>query len=288
MSVASHLWRFRPDYPEDLFVNSADYRSATFSEVLSNAGRPCVGIFLCSGDETVAEICAGAGLDYLLIDAEHGAMGLETVQRQLRTIAAYPTIPVVRVPENDASLIKQYLDAGAQSLIVPMVNNGAQARAAVAAVRYPPLGIRGIGASLSRSARWNRVEDYLNTADSLITLMVQIETQDAVNNAEEIAQTDGVAGIFIGPADLSASMGLLGQQEHPQVVEAVLSTITTCRRAGKFVGVSAFNESTARRYSEAGANSVNVAADVSILARNTEAIAAKYIGAGMSAPDSSY
>lgn len=269
-------------------MNSTEYRSRTFREVLAQAGRPCVGIFLCSGDETVAEICAGAGLDYLLIDAEHGAMGLERVQRQLRTIDAYPTIPVVRVPENDASLIKQYLDAGAQSLIVPMVNDHAQARAAVAAVRYPPLGIRGIGASLSRSARWNRVDDYLNTADSLITLMVQIETQEAVSNAEQIAQTNGVAGIFIGPADLSASMGLLGQQEHPRVVEAVLTTIKASKQAGKFVGVNAFSEPMARQYLAAGADFVNVGADVSVLARSTEALATRYIGTASSSPATSY
>jgi len=269
-------------------MNSIDYRSTTFREVLDMAARPCVGIFLCSGDETVAEICAGAGLDFLLIDAEHGAMGLETVQRQLRTIAAYPTIPVVRVPENDASLIKQYLDAGVQSLIVPMVNNEAQARAAVAAVRYPPSGIRGIGASLSRSARWNRVEDYLNTADSLINLVVQIETEEAVGNAELIARTDGVAGIFIGPADLSASMGLLGQQEHPLVVEAVLSVIEISKAAGKFVGVNAFSEPMVRQYLSAGADFVNVGADVAVLARSTEALATKYIAATVPSPSSSY
>lgn len=269
-------------------MNPADFHSATFKEVIAHAGRACVGIFLCSADETVAEICASAGLDYLLIDAEHGPMGLETVQRQLRTIAAYPTVPVVRVAHNDASLIKRYLDAGAQSLIVPMVNDAAQAREAVAAVRYPPMGIRGIGASLSRSARWNRVDNYLHDADSLITLMVQIETEQAVANASEIAGTDGVAGVFIGPADLSASMGHLGQQDHPRVVEAVLSTISACKDAGIFVGVNAFAEPMARRYLAAGADFVNVGADVAVLARNTEALAAKYIDASVPSPAASY
>lgn len=269
-------------------MNIALHRPATFKDLIAQHNRPSVGIFLCSGDETVAEICAGAGLDFLLIDAEHGAIGLETVQRQLRTIAAYPTVPIVRVAQNDATIIKQYLDAGAQSLIVPMVNDRAQAEAAVAAVRYPPLGIRGIGASLSRSARWNRVGEYMQKADSLITLVVQIETETAVGNAAEIAGTDGVSGVFIGPADLSASMGLLGQQDHPRVVEAVLSTIKACKEAGKFVGVNAFAEPMAQKYLAAGADFVNVAADVSILARHTEAIAAKYINASATAPTESY
>lgn len=260
----------------------------TFKDLIARTDRACVGIFLCSGDETVAEICAGAGLDFLLIDAEHGAMGIETVQRQLRTIAAYPTLPVLRAPENDASLIKQYLDAGAQSLIVPMVNDRTQAEAAAAAVRYPPFGVRGIGASLSRSARWNRTESYLQNADSLITLMVQIETETAVRNAAEIAGTDSVAGVFIGPADLSASMGLIGQQDHPRVVEAVLSTIKACKDAGKFVGVNAFAEDMAQQYLAAGADFVNVGADVAILARNTEALAKKYTNTSTMPRASSY
>lgn len=262
--------------------------ATSLKDLIEVTNRACVGIFLCSGDDTVTEICAGAGLDFLLIDAEHGTIAIETVQRQLRIIAAYPTLPVLRVPENNVSVIKQYLDAGAQSLIVPMVNDRAQAEAAVAAVRYPPFGVRGIGASLSRSARWNRVDDYLQNADSLITLVVQIETETAVHNATEIVQTDGVAGVFIGPADLSASMGLLGQQEHPRVVEAVLSTIKACKEANKFVGVNAFNDKMIQKYLAAGADFVNVGADVAILARHTEAIAAKYIDSAITAPSASY
>lgn len=262
--------------------------ATTFKDLITVTDRPCVGIFLCSGDDTVTEICAGAGLDFLLIDAEHGAVALETVQRQLRIIAAYQTLPVLRIPENNPTVIKQYLDAGAQSLIVPMVNDRVEAEAAVAAVRYPPYGVRGIGASLSRSARWNRIDDYLQNADSMITLMVQIETQTAVNNAAEIVATEGVAGVFIGPADLSASMGLLGQQEHPQVIDAVLATIHQCKAANKFVGVNAFSEPMAEMYLAAGADFVNVGADVAILARHTEAIAAKYIDSNRTSPTASY
>lgn len=261
----------------------------SFKDLFLNAQRTVVGMFVCSGDTGIAEICAGAGLDFLLIDAEHGAMGLESVQDQLRAIAGYPTLAVVRVPDNNSVLIKQYLDAGAQSIIVPMVNDAAEARTAVAAMHYPPRGIRGVGSSLSRSARWNRTESYLDRAGDLVTVVVQIETAIAVGNALEIASTEGVDGIFIGPADLAASMGLLGQQDHPHVVASVISSIGAVKAAGKFVGVNAFVEADARAYIAAGADFVNVAADVALLARSTEALTAKYIaGTGIATKPASY
>lgn len=250
----------------------------SFKDLFARADRTVAGMFVCSGDAGVAEICAGAGLDYLLIDAEHGPMGLESVLAQLRAIAGYPTAAVVRVPFNDPVLIKQFLDLGAQSLIVPMVNNAGQAEEAVAAVHYPPRGIRGVGSALARSARWNRVPDYLARAGEFITLVVQIESAEAVDNAAEIAAVDGIDGVFIGPSDLAATMGLLGQQEHPDVVDAVIRTIGAVKAAGKFIGVNAFVEAQARRYIDAGADFVNVGADVALLARGTEALAAKFIG----------
>jgi 4-hydroxy-2-oxoheptanedioate aldolase len=266
----------------------------SFKDLVNDADRTIAGMFVCSGDAGIAEICAGSGIDYLLIDAEHGPNGLETVLAQLRAIAGYPSIPVVRVPFNDPVLIKQFLDIGAQSLIVPMVNNAERARAAVAAMHYPPRGIRGVGSALARSARWNRIPDYLNRAEDLVTLVVQVEAAEAVRNAAEIAAVDGIDGIFIGPSDLAASMGVLGQQEHPDVVAAVIKTIEDVKAAGKFVGVNAFVEASARRYIDAGADFVNVGADVALLARGTEALAAKYIpdeagvGAEAQAPRASY
>lgn len=235
--------------------------------------RPVTGMFVSSGDTGIAEICAGAGLDYLLIDGEHSPLSLESIQAQLRAIAAYPTLSVVRVPENDARLIKQYLDLGAQSLIVPMVDTADDARAAARAVDYPPNGVRGLGSALARSARWNRIPDYLTTARDTITLLVQIESATAVKNAAEIINADGVDGIFIGPSDLSASMGLIGQQGHPHVVAAAKHVISLAREAGKLVGVNAFAQDQARDYLEAGADFVNVAADVALLARATEQLA---------------
>ncbi|WP_309080498.1 aldolase/citrate lyase family protein [Zhihengliuella sp.] len=240
-------------------------------------GRTVAGMFVCSGDAGAAEICAGAGLDYLLIDGEHGPNGLDSILAQLRAIAGYPCVSVVRVPFNDPVLIKQYLDLGAQSLIVPMVDTAESAREAVRAVRYAPRGMRGVGSALARSARWNRVPEYLQRADDFISLIVQVESAEAVRNAAAIAAVDGVDAVFIGPSDLAATMGLLGQQGHPEVVAAVKRTIADVKAAGKIVGVNAFVEADARDYIEAGADFVNVGADVALLARGSEALAAKYI-----------
>lgn len=250
----------------------------SLKDLFSPGGRTVAGMFLNSGDAGIAEICAGSGLDYLLIDAEHGPSGLESVLAQLRAIAGYPTVAVVRVPANDPVAIKQYLDLGAQSLIVPMVDDADAARRAVAATRYAPAGMRGVGSALARSARWNRVPDYLARANEFITLLVQIESADAVANAADIAGTDGIDGVFIGPSDLAATMGLLGQQDHTDVVDAVVRTIGAVKTAGKIVGVNAFVEAQARAYLEAGADFVNVGADVALLARGTEALAATFIG----------
>ncbi|MDF2498205.1 MAG: 5-keto-4-deoxy-D-glucarate aldolase, partial [Arthrobacter koreensis] len=148
---------------------------------------------------------------------------------------------------------------------------------AVAAVRYPPRGVRGVGSALARGSRWNRIEGYLDRAEETITLLVQVETAEAVANVAQIAGTDGVDGIFIGPSDLAASMGHLGQQDHPDVVAAVEQCIRTAVELGVAVGVNAFVESTARRYLEAGVDFIAVGADVALLARASEALAAKYV-----------
>lgn len=248
-----------------------------FSErAVAGADAPVTGLFLCSGDAGVAEICAGAGYDYLLIDGEHSPLSLESIQSQLRAIAAYPTLAMVRVPFNDAVLIKQYLDIGAQSLLVPMADTVQDARDAVAAVAYPPEGVRGVGSALARSARWNRIPDYLAKARETISLVVQIESATAVENAAEIAAVHGIDGLFIGPSDLAASMGYLGQQSHPDVVAAVQKTIEVANAAGVIVGVNAFDQTQAREYLALGVDFVNVGADVSLLARSAEDLASSW------------
>lgn len=260
----------------------------TFADRLAQAGRPLAGMWACTGSTFVTEICAGSGLDWLLIDMEHGPIGLESVLTQLQTVAAYPMTPVVRVPVNDTVAIKQVLDLGAQNILIPMVNTADEARAAVEAAHYPPRGRRGVGSALARSARWNRVENYLMTASETVSVVVQIETAEAVANAAEIARVDGIDGIFIGPSDLAASMGVIGQQSHPDVVAAVEATIRTAIAAGTPVGVNAFDHALAERYVAAGANFVLVGADVALLARASEQLAATWIPSSESVARESY
>ncbi|MFK0250344.1 HpcH/HpaI aldolase/citrate lyase family protein [Amycolatopsis azurea] len=247
-----------------------------FRDQLSS--RPQIGMWVTSGSPVVAEICAGSGLDWLLIDTEHTPTGLETVQSLLQTIAAYPITPMVRAPSGDAVALKQLLDLGAQNLLVPMVDSAEEAEAVVRAVRYPPRGVRGVGSALSRSARWNRVEGYLPNADEFTSLSVQIESTAGVAAAAEIAAVDGVDGVFVGPSDLAASMGLLGQQTHPDVTAAVLGTFEAVRAQGKPVGVNAFDPTQAQRYLDAGASFVLVGADVTLLAQGSEALARRHPG----------
>ena len=254
---------------------------ATFRDALRNqtgaAGRPLAGMWVCSGSPLIAELCAGSGLDWLLIDAEHSPNGLESILAQLQAVHGYPVHSVVRPPVNDTVLIKQYLDLGVQNLLIPMVNSAAEAEAAVAASRYPPHGVRGVGSALARAARWNRIPDYLARASETVSVTVQIESEAAVAAVENILAVDGVDAIFLGPSDLAASMGLLGQQEHPRVRAAVEHCLAAAKAAGKPAGVNAFNPPTARAYLAAGAAFVLVGADVSILARGSESLAADYI-----------
>ena len=259
----------------------------TLRDALARSDRPLVGMWVCSGSPLVAEIAAGSGLDWLLVDMEHAPNGLESVLAQLQAVAAYPVVPVVRVPSADPVLIKQVLDLGAQTILVPMVESAQEAAAAVAAVRYPPRGRRGVGSALGRSARWNRVEGYLGDADEHVSLLVQVESDAAVAAAGEIAAVDGVDGVFVGPSDLAASMGLLGQQTHPDVRAAVRSTFEAARAAGTPVGVNAFDPAVADDYLGHGASFVLVGADVALLARGSEALAARFVPAGGEGTDRS-
>jgi 4-hydroxy-2-oxoheptanedioate aldolase len=247
----------------------------SFATVLETAARPQAGMWLCSGSSLVAEICAGSGLDWLLIDMEHAPNGLESVIAQLQAVAAYPVTPLVRVPVNDPVIIKQVLDLGAQNILVPTVSTAEEAESALQAVHYPPRGVRGVGSALGRAARWNRVDGYLQNAAEAVSVTVQIESAAAVDNVEAIASS-GVDAIFVGPSDLAASMGLLGQQEHPDVVAAVEHCIAVGRRIGVPVGVNAFAPATAQRYLDAGVSFILVGADVALLARGSEALADRF------------
>lgn len=249
----------------------------TLRERIEASPRALFGGWACSGSPVMAEIMAGSGLDWVLIDMEHAPNGLESVLAQLHAVSGYPVTPVVRVPSADPVIIKQVLDLGAQSILVPMVSTAEEARAVAEAAHYPPLGRRGVGSALARSARWNRVDTYLQDAAAHVAVFVQIETAEGVDNARELAATPGIAGVFVGPSDLAASMGLLGEQTHPEVVAAVRRAFEGVVAAGKPVGVNAFHEQTARDYVAAGVSFVLVGADVALVARASEQLAATFI-----------
>jgi 4-hydroxy-2-oxoheptanedioate aldolase len=247
----------------------------TFVERLRGS-EPLIGMWVVSGSAYNAEICAGGGLDWLLFDCEHAPNDVSTILPQLQAVAPYAVDVVVRLPVFDPVLVKQYLDLGVANLMVPMIESAEQARAVVAATRYPPAGVRGVGSAFARASRWNRVGGYLAGAQEGLSVLVQVESSTGLDALDDILSVDGVDGVFIGPADLAASLGHLGQPEHPDVIAAVEKAITTIAAAGKAAGVNAFAEPLARRYLALGASFVLVGADVVLLARGSEELAARY------------
>ncbi len=238
----------------------------TFRDAL-RAGRPQIGLWVGLADANAAEALACTGYDWLLLDGEHAPNDPRTVLDQLRAIAPYPVQAVVRPVQGDVALVKQYLDIGAQTLLVPMVDTPRHARQMVQAMRYAPEGIRGMGAALARASRWNQVDDYLNQANAQMCLLVQAESTEAITNLRAIAEVDGVDGVFFGPADLSASMGLRGQPNHPGVQHVILEGIATVRAAGKAAGILSADPAAAQRYLDAGALFVAVGVDTSLLVK---------------------
>lgn len=243
-------------------------------------GRVQIGLWVGLADAYAIEAMAGAGFDWLLIDGEHAPNDLRTVLGQLQAVAPYPTHPIVRPVIGDVPLIKQLLDVGAQTLLVPVVETADQAATLVAATRYPPCGIRGVGSALARSSRWNQIGDYLHQADDQMCVLLQVETKKGVDNVAAIAATEGVDGVFFGPADLSASMGLLGQPGHADVQRAILDGIATVHAAGKAPGVLAPDPKLARLYLDAGALFVAVGVDTTLLTRACRELAAAYKNSG--------
>lgn len=235
-----------------------------------------VGLWLGLADPYAAELCATSGFDWLLIDGEHGPNDLRSMLGALQAIAPYPVHPVVRIPQGDATLIKQVLEIGATTLLVPMVESAEQARALVRATRYPPQGIRGVGAGLARSSRWNAHANYLQQANEGICLLVQVETAAALEQIDEIASIDGVDGVFIGPADLAASMGHLGDADVPAVRDAIDDGIRRILAAGKAPGILAVNEARARQCIEQGVRFVAVGVETILLAQAARALSARF------------
>ena len=242
------------------------------------SGEVQYGAFLGLPDNSAAEIAAGAGFDWLLIDQEHGAFELAAVLRHLQVLAAYDVAPIVRAASGDPTLLKKLLDVGAQTLVIPMVDTAEQAADLVQAVRYPPQGIRGIGTSMARAARWNQVPGYATTANDEICLIVQAETSLSLSNLDAILAVEGVDGVFIGPSDLSASMGHVGNPGHPDVVTAIDNTLQRISAAGKYAGVFCMNPELAKHYIAQGANFMAIGTDTMILSQGLIQTAARFRG----------
>lgn len=229
------------------------------------SGRASLGLWLGFGTAYAAEIAAYSGFDWLLIDGEHSPNDLGTINDQLSALSGHDVSPIVRIPHNDPALIKQVLDMGAQTLLCPMVDSAEDARAIVRAMRYPPDGIRGVGYGLGRASRFGGIPDYADTAADQLCLIVQAESVAAMDALEEICAVDGVDAVFIGPADLSADMGLLANLEHPDVRSRVTEGLRRIRAAGKAAGTIDFRDDFIQADLDAGANFIAVGADVILL-----------------------
>jgi 4-hydroxy-2-oxoheptanedioate aldolase len=249
--------------------------------------RPQIGLWVGLADAYVAELLAGTGFDWLLIDAEHSPNDLRSALSQLQAIAPYPVQTIVRPVHGSVELIKQYLDIGVQTVLVPMVETAEQARLMVAATRYPTRGIRGVGSALARSSRWNQIGDYLQRSDEQMCVLVQVESVTALENLDAIAAVEGVDGVFFGPADLSASMGLIGKPTDPAVHDAIARGIATVRKAGKAAGSLSGNPRIAREYLAMGANFLGVGVDSSLLVKAATELAAAFKGASPATPEPS-
>jgi len=240
-----------------------------------NEGRSQIGLWCSLPDPYAAEAVAGAGFDWLLFDTEHSPGDPLTVLAQLQAAAPYPVSAVVRPASNDTVLIKRFLDLGAQTLLIPYVQNADEARAAAAAMQYPPAGVRGVS-GLTRATRFGRVAGYAEHAQRELCLLVQVETRAALEHIGEIAKAPGVDGIFVGPADLAASLGFAGQLNHPEVVSAVEGAIKAIRAAGKPAGILTTDEAFAARCIALGTTFTAVGIDAAILARQTDALARRF------------
>ena len=226
------------------------------------AGETVYGCWVGLADPYAAEMAATCGFDWLLIDGEHAPNDLRSTMAQLAVVEPSPSLPVVRLRDDDPARIKQALDAGAQSLLIPMIESTEQAERAVRATRYPPEGIRGVGSSLARASRFSSVPDYLTTANDQICLILQVESRAGLAALDDILALPGIDCVFIGPADLAAAMGHLGNAGHPEVRAAVLDAISRIAASGKAAGVLSTEDGFINDCVQAGARFVGVGIDV--------------------------
>jgi 4-hydroxy-2-oxoheptanedioate aldolase len=240
------------------------------------AGQVQIGLWNSLASSVAVEVIAGAGFDWVLIDMEHSPNDLPLLHSQLQAMMAHPTAsPVVRPPWNDMVTMKRLLDLGVQTFLIPCVQNAQEAAAAVSYTRYPPQGVRGF-ASASRATNFGRIANYWQRAQEEICVLVQVETVSALAEIEAIAAVDGVDGIFIGPGDLSASMGHLGQPSHPEVIEAIDNAMRRIHATGKPSGFLTGDEKLSAHYLDMGSCFVAVGADLGLLARAADALSARF------------
>lgn len=240
------------------------------------AGEVLYGCWLGLAEPYVAEVAATCGFDWLLIDGEHAPNDIRSLSAQLAAVLNSPTLPILRLVDDDAAKIKQALDIGAQSLLIPMVETAAQASCILRATRYPPNGTRGVGSSLARASRFSEVPDYLTTANDQICLILQVESRAGLAALDDILALGGIDGVFIGPSDLAADMGHLGQPDHPQVKAAVLDALRRIRKAGLTAGVLSTDTDYINDCKAAGANFVGVGIDVTLYASAMRALSATW------------
>lgn len=247
----------------------------TFKKRLKN-NEPLVGLWLGLANAYTAELAANADFDWLLLDGEHAPNDLRTLLAQLQAIAPYASQPIIRPRIGDTAIIKQLLDIGAQTLLIPMVDTAEQATELVKAMRYPPNGIRGVGSALARASRWNTIDDYLHQAEKELCLLVQIENKQGLDNIEAIVNTEGVDGVFIGPADLSASLGHLGNPKHPDVQQAIEKAFVCIKKAGKASGILMADKALAKHYIELGVNFIAVGTDTSVFMQSLSNLSSEF------------
>ena len=253
-----------------------DFPKNTFKARMAK-GETQIGLWCSLCNHIAAEIVSDSGYDWLLLDTEHSPNEVPDILRHLQATQAGSAQPVVRPAWNDPVLIKRYLDIGAATVLLPYVQNADEAKRAVEATRYPPHGIRGV-TGVGRASRFGRVKDYLKKANDEICVLVQVETREALAKLDEIARVPGVDGVFIGPSDLSASFGHIGNPAHPEVQKAIEDAGKRIRAAGKGAGILTGNEDEARRYIGWGYNFVAVGTDIGLLARNADALAKRFKG----------
>jgi 2-keto-3-deoxy-L-rhamnonate aldolase RhmA len=251
-----------------------EFQTNDFKRALSQ-GRLQIGLWSSLCSNIAAEVISESGFDWILLDTEHSPNEIPDLVTQLQAIQRGTATPIIRPAWNDAVLAKRALDIGAQSLLFPYVQNVEEAKRAVASTRYPPHGVRGVSVA-ARASRYGRVQGYLTKANDEICVLVQVETRSALDQLEAIAKVDGVDGVFIGPSDLAASLGHLGNPQHGEVQKAIENSVKRLKALGKPAGILTSNEEEARRYIEWGYLFVAVGADVGLLARNADALAKRF------------